>query len=199
MTVKKKERPFYQKVIYFCCFAFLIGAFIFLGTRNYTVKELPDNQLFVKEFKNIPLDNSFIVLNSIETLTFLERETGILFLGFPENEWSGMIAEMLDTASKEAGFGPIYYFNFYEEREKRHDNYLGIIREIDENLIKDDKGKLDLHAPTVLGIIHGEVVFYDDETSFSLNVDNPKSYWTEEKKMKKIAIYKQVFERIRRS
>lgn len=196
MENKKQKKSFGKQILLFCCFAILIGAFIFLGTRNYSVKEIPDNQLFQKEYKNVRLDNSFHVFNSVECLTFLEKETGILFLGFPENEWSHVVAEMLDTASLEMGFQYLNYFNFYLERERRHDNYLGILREIDENLRKNDKGKLDLYAPTVIGVARGNVVFFDDETTFSMNNDTIKSYWTSEKKREKIELYKQVMRQI---
>lgn len=201
MKVEQKKRK-KSKLQYFftmCCFVVLIGAFIFLGTRNYSVKELSDSELFQKEYKNISIDNKFHVFNSVECLTFLEKETGILFLGFPENEWSHVIAELLDTVSTEMNFSGLNYYNFYSDREKRHDNYLGILREVDENLRKNDKGKLELYAPTVVGVIHGEVIFFDDETTFPMNNETVKSYWTEQKKREKIELYKQVIRQIERT
>lgn len=190
MVVKKPPMSMGQKIFYIISFIVLIWGFVFLGTRNYKVKELTDPELFNKEFKTVSDDNHFQVLSSSEALTFLERGTGILFLGFPDNKWSVSVAEMLDQVSKELDYSPIYYFNFYDERESRHDNYLGIMREIDDYLDSDDKGNLDIYAPTVIGVIHGDVVYFDDETTFMNNRMDPKDYWNEEQKNKKMARFR---------
>lgn len=192
MVVKKPPMSMGQKIFYIICFAVLICGFIFLGTRSYKVKELTDSVLFSKEFKTISEDNSFQILSSAEALTFLENGTGILFLGFPENKWSVSIAEMLDEVSKELDYSPIYYFNFYDERESRHDNYLGIIREVDDYLDLNDEGKIDIYAPTVIGVVHGDVVYFDNETTFMNNRLEPKDYWSEEQKDKKMTRFRKI-------
>jgi len=198
MIVKKKPMPLVQKVIYLLSFVFLIIAFIFLGTRNYKVKELPDNQLFNREYKNVSVDNSFQIFDSFEALTFLENGTGILFLGFPDNIWSASIAELLDTASKEANYSPIYYFDFLKERESKHDNYLGIVREIDEYLVSDDRGNVNLYAPIVVAVVKGDVVFFDDHTAFMKYQVTPKEYWSETRKREQIERYKVILERLKK-
>lgn len=192
MVVKKPPMSMGQKIFYMISFAVLISGFIFLGTRSYKVKELTDSILFSREFKTISEDNSFQVVSSAEALTFLENGTGILFLGFPENKWSVSIAEMLDEVSKELDYSPINYFNFYDERESRHDNYLGIIREVDDYLDRDDEGKIDIYAPTVIGVIHGDVVYFDNETTFMNNRLEPKNYWSEEQKDKKMTQFRKI-------
>lgn len=196
MKAEKKPMSLAQKIFYTISFIFLMGAFIFLGTRNYKVKELPDNQLFSKEYKNISQENNFQVFDSEEALTFLERGTGILFLGFPENKWSASIAEMLDIVSKRVDY-PVNYFNFYDERETRHDNYLGIVREIDDYLNSTDTGKLNIYAPTVVGIVKGKVIYYDDETTFMNNKLDPTDYWTDAKKNAKMADYEKLMRELK--
>ncbi len=191
--MKHKNETFFKKTIYGVCFLFLISAFVFLGTRNYTVKKTPDNELFSREYRSISQDNLFLVLTSYETLTMLERGTGLLFLGFPQNEWSGVIAELLNQVSKEKNY-PISYYNFYEDRNQKHDNYQGIVKEVDEYLHRNDVGKLDLYAPSVVAVVHGKVVYFDDETSFVLNKTNPKSYWTDPKKEEKLKTYREVID-----
>lgn len=175
----------FQKIFYAVSFVFLIWAFIFFGTRDYKVRELSNGELFSREYKTISSDNHFEVLDSAETLTFLERGTGLLFLGFPQNKWSVSVAEILDEVSRSENFGPIYYFNFYDERNSRHDNYLGIVREIDDYLDSDDKGVLDIYAPTIVGVVKGNVVYFDNETSFMNQKLDPKDYWTNAQKKKK--------------
>lgn len=182
--VKKKKMTLMQKIAYAIGFIILIAAFIFLGTRDYKVHELSDAELFSKEYKTVLPDNHFKVLDSAGALTFLEKGSGILFLGFPQNKWSVSIAEMLDEVSKRENY-PIYYFNFYDERENRHDNYLGILREIDDYLDRDDKGNLNIYAPTIVGVFKGDVVYFDNETSFMNQKIEPKDYWTDAQKDKK--------------
>lgn len=182
MKVRKKPMTLSQKIFYFVSFLILIGAFIFLGTRDYKVRDLPDNILFNKEYKNVPTDNTFMVLDSAEALTFLEKGTGILFLAFPENIWSAPIAELLYSACKEASCEEINYFNFLSERENRHTNYEGIVRELNDYLKTDDLGKLDVHAPLVVAVLRGKVIFFDNDTAFMNNKLLPKDYWTEEQK-----------------
>lgn len=197
MGIEHQPMPKIQKIIYFILFTLLFAAFIFLGTRNYKPKELSDSQLFNKEYKTVGLDNHFEVLDSEGALTFLENGTGILFLGFPENVWSTPIAEILDEVSKSENFSPIYYFNFLDERNSYHTNYQGILREIDDYLVTDDTGELQLYAPLVVAISHGKVFFYDNDTAFMNYKTNPKSYWTEEKKSEKKEQYKEVLKRIK--
>lgn len=181
MKVEKKPMSMTQKIIYALCFIGLIWAFIFLGTRNYKVKELTDPELFSKEYKTISENNLFQVFNSSEALTFLEKGTGILFFGFPENKWSNSIAEMLHEVSLEQNYS-ISYFNFLEERQSRHDNYIGMIREMDDYLRSDDEGKLNIYAPIIVSVIHGRVIYFDDQFTFVNNHLDPKDYWTAEKK-----------------
>jgi hypothetical protein len=180
-----------KRILYGFCFILLLSAFVFLGTRNYNVKEVDDALLFSKEYRTIAHDNSFQVLSSYEALNLLERGTGLLFLGFPENEWSSSIAELLDQVSRKMNYS-VSYYNFFEDRQKKHDNYQGIIRELDSYLKYDDLKKMDLHAPSVVGVIHGEVIFFDDETSFVEAKHNPKSYWSEERKQMKLDSYRDV-------
>lgn len=198
MNQKKKEISLLQKIFYLCAFTVLIGAFIFLGTRNYHVKEILDNEAFASEFKTVNSDNIFQVFTSYEALNFLERDTGLIFLGFPENEWSSVIAELLNQVSKETNYS-IAYYNFYQDRLKKHDNYLGIVRELDDYLLRDDNNQIELHAPTVVAVIHGEVVFFDDDTSYVSKKESIKSYWTQEKRSEKLNSYREIIEILKRS
>jgi len=196
MKVKKDPMPFWQKIFYAISFVVLIGAFIFLGTRDYKIKSMTDEEIFTKEYKNISIPNYFSVFDSAEALTFLENGTGILFLGFPQNKWSAAMAEILDDLSREYEYS-VHYFNFYDERESRHDNYLGILREVDQYLKVNDKGKLDLYAPTVLAVVKGDVVYFSDETNFMNYSMEPKDYWTESQIRKKMNELRDVFEKMK--
>lgn len=193
MNLEKKKNNFLKKSLYTICFLCLIAAFVFLGTREYTVKEISDNELFAKEYRTVGNDNNFQVLTSYETLNLLERETGLLFLGYSSNEWSATIAELLDQVSKETNYS-ISYYNFLADRDKKHDNYQGIVRELDGYLLRDDMNRVEIHAPTIVAVIRGEVIFYDDETSFVNHKETPKSYWTSEKRFEKLASYREVIE-----
>lgn len=191
MKVEKKPMSLLQKIFYVICFVVLIWAFIFLGTRNYKVKELTDSEIFSRDFKSIPSDNLFSVFDSSEALTFLEKGTGLLFLGFPENKWSNSVAEILYQVSQDEEY-PIIYFNFLEERQNHHDNYVGMIREIDDYLKSDDEGKLNIYAPTIIGVVKGKVIYFDDKLTFVNNLLDPKDYWNDTRKEEFIKILHQV-------
>ncbi len=197
MKAKRKPMTWIQKVLYFICFTFLIVAFIYLGTRNYHVKELPDNELFYRDYPNVGLDNSYQVLSAVETLSLLSNGTGVIFFGFPENSWSGMVAEMLNEASKEVDYPVISYFNFYDERESYNENYKDILQKLSDYLVLDDMGTKRLYAPTVVGVINGKIIYYDAETTFVKNKMSVEDYWTTEKKDAKIEDYKAVFEQLK--
>ncbi len=188
----KKPMSSLQKCFYAVSFIVLIAAFVFLGTKNYKIKELSDAEQFSREYRTVSSDNLFQVFDSAEALTFLEKGTGILFLGFPDNKWSSSIAEMLDQVSHEYNY-PVNYFNFYDERENRHDNYLGILTEVDEYLNLDDKGRLNLYAPTIIGVVKGDVIYFDDETTFMNQKMEPSDYWTPSQKEKKMLRLRSLF------
>ena len=47
----------------------------------------------------------------------------------------------------------------------------------------DEEGKKRIYVPAVIAINNGNIVGFDDETSYdTLGYDDPKDYWTEERK-----------------
>ena len=52
MEIKKAPMPLFQKVVYIASAIFMIAAFIYLGTKDYTapIKDFNDQESFTKEF-----------------------------------------------------------------------------------------------------------------------------------------------------
>ena len=83
MKVKKKKMTLVQKIFYILSFIFLIAAFIYLGTKDYTPKKTEtDAQIFTKEY-GITEDNVFTERDSKTILELLNSGSGIIFIGFP--------------------------------------------------------------------------------------------------------------------
>ena len=50
-----------------------------------------------------------------------------------------------------------------------------------------DNGKQDIYAPTLIFILNGEIIYYDNETSIMNGDIETEEYWTMEKRMNKEA------------
>ncbi len=198
MKAQRKPMAMWQKILYFFSFVILIWAFIYLGTRDYHVHDQTDAELFSQEYPNVGENNSFHYLSSYETLEFLNQQSGLLFLGFSENEWSGWVAEFLQKASLQCDYMPIYYYDFSLDRVYHHDHYMMIVQKLKEYAVQDDMGNVELYAPTVIGVLNGKIVYFDSETNFVPGNMTPSDYWTKEKKDEKIQDYVQVIQKIKK-
>ncbi len=185
MKVTKKKMPLGQKVFYILSFLFLISAFIYLGTKNYEVKnKVKDNELFTKEY-GISKDNVFVYKNAKEILELLNSNSGLFFFAFPENTWSSNYALLLNEVAKEENINQIYYYNFYTDRVKKDYYYQNIVDFFTNyTYVMDDEAQ-NLYAPTFAIIKDGEIIYFDNETAILPRNYSLKEYWTQEKKNNK--------------
>ena len=90
---------------------------------------------------------------------------------------------MLNDIAKENNIEKIYYLNILNERKDNTKEYLEIVDILKEHLRYDDEGNKRIYVPAVIAINNGNIVGFDDETSYdTLGYDDPKDYWTEERK-----------------
>ena len=183
---KKKPMPTWQKVFYTFSFIFLISAFIYLGTKNYNLptKKMTDKESFSKEY-DITINNKFKYIDGKKTLEILKNGTGIIFMSFPENEWAKIYAEILNNAAKNININNIYYYNFSKDRANNTHTYQTIIKEMKSYLPILDNGKQDIYAPTLIFVLNGEIIYYDNETAIMNGDIETEEYWTMEKRMNK--------------
>lgn len=197
MKVKKAPMAMWQKIFYIFSFVFLVGAFIYLGTKNYNapIRKLTDQESFTKEF-GITSDNIYDYKTAKEILETMNTGTAVIFFAFPENEWSHNYAEILNEVAKYYSLKEIYYYNFKNDRSVNNSYYENIVSQLDSYLPVLDNGTKDLYAPTVVFVKNGEILFYDDETSITHGDITVSDYWTKEKENEKkvaLGVYFQKF------
>ncbi len=191
MNVKKKKMTLVQKIFYIFSFIFLIGVFIYLGTKDYTPKKTEtDAQIFTKEY-GITEDNVFTERDSKTILELLNSGSGIIFIGFPENIWSASIADILNESAKKMNIDTIYYYNLEQDRKEHNYYYEHMIEILMPYLKVLDNEDVDIYAPTVLIVKNGEVIYFDDETSIVMGDMTVANYWTETKTYQKGLEYMQ--------
>ena len=191
MNVNKKKMTLVQKIFYIFSFLFLIAAFIYLGTKDYTPKKQEsDAQLFTKEY-GITEDNVFTERDSKTILELLNSGSGIVFVGFPENKWSASIADILNESAKKMNIDTIYYYNLEQDRKEHNYYYEHMIEILMPYLKVLDNEDVDIYAPTVFMVKNGEIIYFDDETSMVMGDMTVANYWTESKTYQKGLEYMQ--------
>jgi len=190
MKVKRERMSFLQKILYIISFVFLISAFIYLGTKDFNApkKNFTDQESFAEEYK-ISKENLYVYKSSKEVLDLINNGTGILFLGYPENEWSSIIADLLNETAKKNGIKEIYYYNFKKDRSNNNHYYEDIVKILTPYLQIVDTDSTNLHAPTVLFLKNKNIVAYDDETAIVRGNETIETYWTKEKRISKALEY----------
>ena len=171
-----KKRTIFDIVLIFI----LLIVLIFLGKKDYKVDATKDNKRFDKEYSMVSRDNVFKYVSEEETYDILKKGEGIIFMAFSENEWSNYYAKILNDVAKEMNIGTIYYYNFLADREKDSVIYEKIVDYLKEYLKKDDLGKINVSAPTLVVLKEGNVMAFDDETSRVTGTITPENYWKEE-------------------
>ncbi len=170
-----------QMVIYIVIFCGLLCSFVLLGTRNYSSNVKNDNEQFDQEFSLVDSDNVFHYVKSTEVRTILNQGNGIIFFGFNTSVWVNYYAKILNEAAKESGITSINYYDFYKDRKENNGTYEAIVSKISYYLYTDDEGQQNINAPTLLIIKDGNIIYFDDETSFIKHNVTPSDFWTAEK------------------
>ncbi len=196
MKVKKSPMVWYQKLFYIISFLFLIGAFMYLGTKDFNTqnKKLTPQESFTEEY-GITTNNVYIYKNAKEILETINTGSGIIFMAYKENKWSSIIADLLNEVAKEEGIKEIYYYNFKKDRSNNNHHYENIVKLLTPYLKVLDSETTNIYAPTVLIIKNGEIQYFDDETSIVRGDTSIENYWSSKKKIEKKAEYKKEIEK----
>ena len=107
--------------------------FLVFGIKDaistFSTKELDDNVKFSKSYTNVPTDNTFKYIKSLDNL---DEQNAIIFIGNPNDVWSQVISPVLYEIVKDK-YDVIYY---YEELEDVPE--IIIINESNKNFFKKD-------------------------------------------------------------
>ncbi len=168
-----------QKICYFVIFVLLLIGFIIIGTRDYTIEEMEEQNVFNLEYNMVPSKNVFVYSNSTKIYNALRNNDAIIFFGFSKNEFSGYYAKIINEVSLEIGIKEILYYDFYEDRKNNNGTYESIVLFLQDYLKKNDIGKVDLVAPSMVIIKNGKIIYYDEETAYTYAKMTPSDYWTD--------------------
>lgn len=157
----------------------IIFAFVLVGCS----KEETDAEKFAKEYTELTSDNNFVYRDAEEIIKILKHGTGVVYLGFPECPWCQSYVPMLNEVADIEGLEKIYYFNVLEDRKNNTEEYQQMVNLLNDYLQYDDEGNKRIYVPAVIVVSKGEIVGFDDETSYDTKgFDNPEDYWTDAEK-----------------
>lgn len=174
-------------------FVLIIVAFIYIGTRDFSTKIVVDNEKFDQEYQNVSSNNVFSYASSQEVYTTLKNGSGIIFMGYPENKWSGYYANLLNETAKNNGIKQILYYNFYNDRKMKNATYQSIVLNLVEYLPMLDDGTHNIYAPTLIIVKNGRILAYDNETAINKGTITPESYWDDYHMSAKISTFQYMF------
>lgn len=158
---------------------------LFVSLLFGCTKEKIDNETdalkFAKEYTKLTSDNYFVYKNKEEIIKILEHGTGLVFIGFPECPWCQAYAPILNEVADIEGLEKIYYYNILEDRKNNTEGYKKIVNILQDYLRYDGEGNKRIYVPSVIAVVEGEIVGFDDETSYDTKgLDKPEEYWTDE-------------------
>lgn len=178
-----KTQKIIRYVIYLIIFVLLICAFIYLGKKDYSNRQVvfTDQEQFHKEYPTEPVNNKVDYLNISDTLSLLKKGTGILYIGFYTNDWSRYYINYLYDVIDKSNVKKLYYYDPIKDRTKESKSYFELISLLDDYLYKNDQNKYTLNTPIFLVIKDGKIIHFDDETSIVRDGITPNEYWTIDK------------------
>lgn len=165
------------KIIYFVIFVILLAGFIWIGKKDFKANDVSDNLKFSQEYKEVTKKNVFKYANSTDVYTAIKTDRVIIFFGFPQNQFSGTYAKIVNKVAQSKSIPTILYYNFYHDRKNKSATYESIVNYLKDYLHQNDLGKINLSAPSLLVVKDGKIIYYDEEVSYlPANLD-AKTYW----------------------
>ena len=154
---------------------------ILLWSLTGCTKKETDEEKFAKEYNTVDENNYFVYRDIDEIIKILENGTGVVYLGFPECPWCQAYVPMLNEVADSEGVEKIYYFNTLEDRKSNTEEYKKIVEILHDYLQYDDEGNKRVYVPAVIFVSKGEIVGFDDETSYDTKgFEKPEEYWNED-------------------
>lgn len=157
----------------------IICTFLLIGCT----KEETDAEKFAKEYTKVTNYNYFVYRESEEIIKILENGTGVVYLGFPECKWCQAYVPILNEVADMEGLDKIYYYDILEDRKNNTEEYQKMVKLLSDYLQYDDEGNKRIYVPAIVFVSKGEIVGFDDETSYDTKgFEEPEEYWTEDEK-----------------
>ncbi len=171
---KNKVQMYLYTIIFIVCLILCI----LIGNKDYSKEKVLDNIRFSELYDKVEEDNVFKFVNANDALNIINKQSGIILMGFPNNEWTNYLASYINDVAKEVGIKEILYYDFLNDRENNNGTYETIVNNLDVYVNVDDLGNKDLYAPTLVVIKNGNIIGYFDETSILKGTISPDIYYT---------------------
>lgn len=156
----------------------IIICLVITGCKN----QISDAEKFKEEYSQVGEYNVFVYKNEEEIIKILKHGTGVIYLGFPECPWCQAYVPYLNEVADIEGLEKISYYNIYDDRKENTEFYQEVVDIIKDYLQYDDDGNKRIYVPAVIAVKDGEIIGFDDETSYdTLGYDDPAEYWTEDR------------------
>ena len=109
---------------------------------------------------DIPEDNPIIYLNTYKELNkkIQNKDSFILYLGFPNCPWCRNIVPVLFDAVKENNIDKIYYINPRVLKEENADDFDSLFNLLYDYLLADEEGNKGLYVPDVYFFKDGKII-----------------------------------------
>ena len=174
-------KKYLRMIIYSVLFAILIGAFIYLGEKDFKEeKNLTDAQRFAYEY-NISQNNNFKYSYGSEIVDVIKNKTGIIYLGFSSNDYSKYYVKYLYDVLKVNNVNTVYYYDIQKDRMGSSKYYRELERLLSNYVYKQDNGETRIFTPALIFVKDGQIIHFDDETSINRNNTKAEDYWTSER------------------
>ncbi len=170
-------KKYLRMTIYFILFTLIIGAFIYLGEKDFKEeKNLTDSQRFALEY-GIDENNMFVYSYGSEVVDVIKNKTGIIYLGFSSNEWSKKYIEYLYPVLNENNIKLVYYYDIQKDRSVSSKYYRELQRILDPYLFRLDSGETRIFTPALILVKDGNIIHFEDDTAINRTGLKPSEYW----------------------
>jgi len=146
---------------------------------NYFSDASKDARRFAKEHGGVTNNNVFRYVTLEEALKILEKETGVVYFGESNNDWSKQYAKYLNEVAKENKIKKIYYCDIANDIKNNSRKYKELIQVLHDRLHIDEYGREYLKVPYVVFVKNGIITNYDNETSLVYGTITADKYWTD--------------------
>ena len=173
-----------RNVIYIILASLMLGAFVYLGTRDWTPEPNHENDHIImsRMFRGLGRNNIYEILDNKQLIRFLENGTGIVVFCFRDAPYCSYYLSILNDIVRESHLDSIFFYDILTDRETRSFYYQVVVNKSRQFLIKNDFGQHVLTVPAAFFVKDGELVGFNNDTSNLVGLVNPQSFWTMERR-----------------
>ncbi len=117
-----------------------------------------DSIRFKNEYSLVDDDNIYKYATYTNIIDTIEKETGIIYLGFSSCTLCKEIVPLLDEVAKEKDVDSILYYDFKDMRDNNTQEYQDLVELLYDYIDEDDEGNKRITAPTVIFVNNGNIV-----------------------------------------